>query len=47
MKKKINLPECYKKLIQFDASACDRCQYEMECYELFLKFMSQNEKPLW
>ena len=45
--KKIDLLECYKKPLQYDATACERCQHEMKCYEVFLKFMSQNEKPLW
>lgn len=41
------IPECYKKPIQYDADACDGCKFDEVCYNLWLKYMNQNEKGLW
>ena len=43
----IDIPECYKKPLQYDGDACSNCIFEMQCYELWLKYMNQNEKGLW
>lgn len=40
-------PECYKKPLQWDADASGECPHEIECYDLWLKYMSQNKKGLW
>ena len=40
-------PDCYKKPLAYDATACDRCKYYMNCYVVFLKYLEQEEKGLW
>lgn len=32
-----NKPECYHAACQYSDDACDGCEYEMDCYEHFLK----------
>lgn len=44
---KIEIPECYCKPLQWDEDACSGCEFEMKCYELWLKYMNQNEQGLW
>ena len=40
-------PECYKKPIQYDADACDRCKFSNDCCALLSKYLNQNEHGLW
>ena len=43
----VEKPECYKKPLQWDANACGKCEYDMQCYNLWLKYMRQNKEGLW
>ena len=38
----MNKPICYKAVCQYDVNACDKCQYDMECYHKFLEYMMQT-----
>ena len=43
----VEKPDCYKKPIQYSEDGCSNCEHGMECYDLWLKYMNQNEKGLW
>ena len=32
-------PECYHSIIQYDTDGCDKCKYNFDCYQRFLKYM--------
>jgi len=39
--------ECYKKPLAYDSEACSKCEHDIECYGMFLKYLNQEEKGLW
>lgn len=35
---------CYHSAIQYSADGCDGCEYEMDCYNHFLKYMMTRKE---
>ena len=39
----MKLYECYHAICQYSADACNRCEYEMDCYKHFLSHMMRDQ----
>lgn len=41
-------PICYHAVCQYDVNACDKCEYDMDCYRHFLDYMmTGKESKKW